>query len=311
MHSRKFLLPLALSAATLLAACNQGGDDAAKKAEATPTPAAAAAPADDSKVVATVNGSPITEDMLQMHLARLRQQPALAAMKDANLKKAALEALVNQQLLVQEAEKEGLDKKPEIVRELDQQRRALLGSTVLKEKLAATHFTDEQLKAEYDKLFATPEFEYKARHILLNSEKDAQDVIAQLKKGADFAKLAKEKSIGPSKSSGGELGWVSPKQVVPEFGAALATLDKGGITESPVKTQFGWHVIELEDKRKVPAPDFDKVKPQIQQKLQRQALTDYIDGLRKDAKVDIKADAAATDAAKTDAGDSDEDGDSK
>ncbi len=294
MQKRTYLLPLALSA-LLLAACNQQSNDSAKKESASPAPAATSsqmeesgkAPQDTSKVVATVNGAPITEDQLEMHLSRLRRQPALQGVSPAELKKASLEALVNQELLVQQAEKEGIDKRPDIIMELAQQRRGLLGNTLLRERLEASHFSDNQLKEEYGKLFATPTYEYKARHILLNSEQQARDVIAQLAKGANFAKLAKEKSIGPSKNSGGELGWISPKQVVPEFGAALATLDKGGYTKTPVKTQFGWHVIELEDKREVPPPPFEQVKPQLEQKLQRQALSDYIDRLRGKAKVDI------------------------
>ena len=131
--------------------------------------------------------------------------------------------------------------------------------------------SDESLKAEYERIKATiTGTEYKARHILVEKEAEARDIIARLKKDpGSFAKLAAEKSKDPgSKANGGDLGWFDPSGMVPEFGAAVSKLEKGKITETPVKTQFGYHVIQLEDSRPVEAPPFDEVKPELAQQLQ-------------------------------------------
>jgi peptidyl-prolyl cis-trans isomerase C len=157
--------------------------------------------------------------------------------------------------------------------------------------------SDESLKAEYERIKSTiTGTEYKARHILVEKEAEAGDIIARLKKdpGA-FAKLAAEKSKDPgSKANGGDLGWFDPRGMVPEFGAAVSKLEKGKITETPVKTQFGYHVIQLEDSRPVAAPPFDEVKPEIAQQLGQQNLKKQLDDLKAKAKIEmVEAPAAA------------------
>ena len=131
--------------------------------------------------------------------------------------------------------------------------------------------------------------EYKARHILTTTETEAQAVIAQLNKGANFATLAKEKSIDTSSAqNGGELGWFSPDQMVKPFADAVEKLKKGSYTQTPVHTQYGWHVILLQDVRAVQPPPFDEVKDQVRGIMQNRIIGEYIDGLRKKAKIQIE-----------------------
>jgi len=152
--------------------------------------------------------------------------------------------------------------------------------------------TDAEIRAEYDaKVAAAPKNEYRARHILVKAEDEAvaNDVIAKLGKGAKFDDLAKQYSIDPSKSQGGELGWFAPGSMAPEFSAAVMNLKKGDYTKSPVKTQFGWHVIQLEDTRPVTAPPYEQVKDRIAAMLKDKKLREYVEELRKQAKVEEKS----------------------
>ena len=149
--------------------------------------------------------------------------------------------------------------------------------------------TDEQLKKEYDAKIATANVtEYKASHILLKSQKDAEAVIKELDGGAVFSDVAKAKSTGPTGPDGGDLGWFKASQMVPPFAQALTQLQKGTYTKTPVQTQFGWHVILLEDTRKATPPKFEDVKPQLANMMRGQQINNYIEKLRKNAKVQIK-----------------------
>jgi peptidyl-prolyl cis-trans isomerase C len=150
--------------------------------------------------------------------------------------------------------------------------------------------TDARLKAAYDKYVkdAPPREEVKARHILVPTEAEAKAVIDQLKKGADFATLAKEKSTDPAaKSSGGDLGWFTKDQMVPEFADAAFKLKKGEFTETPVKTQFGWHVIKVEDQRTATTPTFEQAKPQLSQVVAREIVADKMKELKTSAKIEL------------------------
>ena len=148
--------------------------------------------------------------------------------------------------------------------------------------------TDADIKAEYDKFAASNGGkEFKARHILVEKEADAKAIIAQLKKGGKFEEIAKKSSKDPgSGANGGDLDWAAAGSYVPEFSEALAKLAKGKMTETPVKTQFGYHIIRLDDTREAALPKFDEVKPQIAQQLQQQKLAKYQEDLRAKAKVE-------------------------
>jgi len=150
--------------------------------------------------------------------------------------------------------------------------------------------SEADIKARYEKEVAAqpPEEEVKARHILVKTKEEAEDIIKQLDKGADFAKLAKEKSTGPSADKGGELGFFTKDQMVPEFSKAAFALKPGEYTKEPVKTQFGWHVIQVEDKRTTPPPPLDQVADQVKQVLMRERYFDVLKDARKNMKVDVK-----------------------
>lgn len=242
--------------------------------------------ADDSnKVVATVNGKPITQRTVDEYVKmRNSRQPNAPASQEQ-----VVNELVNSELLYQQALKEKLEKKPDIRHAIELQRKNVLITAALREYLEKHPISEAELKKEYDKRVAASNVEeYKARHILTKTEAEAKDIIAQLNKGADFAKLAKEKSIGPSAKQGGDLGWFTVDRMVPEFSAAVAKLKKGEYTKEPVKTQFGWHVIQLEDERKMEPPSFDQVKGQLANMLRNQQVHTYINELRNKAKIDIK-----------------------
>ncbi len=241
-----------------------------------------AAPASaEEKPVATVNGKPIPAILVDAYAKRRPGNPAEVKRDEL------VNELVAQELLVQDAVHRGIDKDPELQAEVEVLRRGLLAGRAVKAYLAEHPISDEAMQAEYKVLaprLATTEF--KARHILLKSEDEAKAVIAELKKGADFAELAKTKSIGPSSKSGGDLGWFSADQMVKPFSDAVAGMEKGKYSAEPVQTQFGWHVILLEDTRSTPAPTFDAVKDQLHTYMEQKATQAYLKDLESKAKVE-------------------------
>ncbi len=242
---------------------------------------------DTSAVLATVDGEPITEKAYDFFIARLRQpvHPDKAKAKELILKQ-----LVTQQLLVNYALDSKIDEELDVYLALARQRNALLiGAAQRKILKEFPSITEDQIKARYAKeVDATHKFAYKTSHIILASEADAKAVIADLDKGKGFAGLAKTKSKGPTKNKGGDLGWVQQGMVVPAFFEAVTKLKIGSYTKVPVKTQFGWHVIKVNDRRKVKIPPFDKVKADVARLIQQDMLAKKVDELKKKAKIDIK-----------------------
>ncbi len=285
-------LTLALGLSSLLAGCDQvptGNSDTS----ATSTPAAIN---DTSAVVATVNGAPITESVIELYQEQMQsRRPGAPA--DRNT---IIEEVINLELASQSGAKAGLDKDPRMQLQIDQQRRAVVATAAIQSHLDSNPVTDEELKKLYDEQVPKGS-EYKARHILLEDEENAKKLIVELDGGADFSELAKEHSTGPSGKSGGELGWFSPKQMVAPFSEAAAKLEKGSYTKEPVKTQFGWHIIILDDVRESTPPDFEQVKPQLQSFVQKQRVQDFISSLRQGASIEMKAAPAATEPATPDA----------
>ena len=201
-------------------------------------------------------------------------------------KEQLIEELINRELLYQEAEKKQLDKKPDVAPNLNFLRLSLLSQADIQDFIKNNPVTDEEVKAEYDKKVSGPDgTEYKARHILVKTEDEAKTVTEKLQKGGKFEELAKTHSTGPSKTKGGDLGWFNPSQMVPPFSEAVVALKKGEYTTTPVKTQFGWHVILLEDSRKKAPPAFDSVKARIRSSLQMQKVQKHIEELRKNATI--------------------------
>ena len=198
------------------------------------------------------------------------------------------DTLINREVLVQEAARKGLEKNPDVAMQIQLQRQEVLINAVLQDYAKTHPVTDEALKKEYEQIKAkNSDKEYKARHILVAKEDEAKEITAQLKKGASFEKIAAERSQDPgSKVQGGDLDWGPANRYVPPFAQALAKLKKGQTTEAPVQTQFGWHVIRLDDERPLKVPPFEQVKSQIQQQVQQQSINKFIAGLRGKAKIE-------------------------
>ena len=276
MHLIKSGILLA-SAASLLAlgACSAEKD------------AKTAAPASTEPAAATVNGTPLSQRTVDMVV---RQGAGSGRPDTPESRKNIIDNLTLQMVIAQEAVKSGLDKTPEVAEQIDAMKQSVLANAYVKDYIKNNPVTDDMLKAEYDRIKATiTGSEYKARHILVEKEADAKDIIARLKKdpGA-FAKLAMEKSKDTgSKAQGGDLGWFDTRSMVPEFGDAVSKLEKGKFTTEPVKTQFGYHVILLEDSKPIEAPPLEEVKPQLSQQLQQQNVMKQVDALKAKAKIEI------------------------
>lgn len=239
-----------------------------------------------SKPVAMVNGKPISEATFDMYVKmRNAQHPNQHVSRDQ-----IIQELVNSELIYQDAIKHGLQKDPDVELQIKLQRKNVLINAALRRELDQHPLSDAELKKEYDARVAHANVEeYKARHILTKTEAEAKGVIKKLNKGAKFADLAKKYSTDEgSAKNGGELGWFTARQMVPAFSDAVAKLKKGTYTKAPVKSQFGWHVIELENKRRMKPPAFEDVKGQIANILRNKQLKEYVDALRKTAKVDIE-----------------------
>lgn len=272
---------LAGTAAVLaLSACNNS------------TTSGSAAPSKDA-VAATVNGVAISNSRVEM---LLKQRAGQGAPETPEMRKQVIDQLVMPLILSQEAEKKGLDKNQETLDQIDLNRQNVLARAFVQDYMKNNPVTDEQIKAEYDKVKAEMSGnEYKARHILVKTEAEAKDIISKLKRDPKvFADLAKEKSMDPgSKVNGGDLGWFDPRSMVPEFGAAVAKLEKGKFTEEPVKSQFGFHVIMLEDSRPKEFPPMEQVKEQLKNQVQQKSFEKLIEDMKAKAKIDIVAAPAA------------------
>jgi len=255
---------------------------------------------DANPVLAKVNGSEIRQS--DVTLAEEELGPSLAQMDPATKKENVLSFLIDMKIVSKEAEdKKIADRDDFKIRLAFARSRLLMDNLLAVEGKAAT--TDENMKKVYEEAAKqiSGEQEVHARHILVETEDQAKKIEGELKKGADFAELAKKESKDPGASDGGDLGFFTKDQMVPEFSAAAFALEPGKISD-PVKTQFGWHVIKVEEKRTRKAPDFEQVKPQIETYVVRKAQADYVAKLRTAAKVerlDKTDDAAAKpDAAK-------------
>lgn len=241
-------------------------------------------PAFAENAVATVNGKPIKQSIYDYIV---KDATARGQKVDDNVREIIINKLVSSELVYQEAQRTGLDKQADFLAKEELARRELLVNAFLQEYVKKNPISEADTKAAYEQYKKElGEKEYSARHILVSTEAEAKDLIAQLGKGGDFAKLAKEKSKDPgSKEKGGDLGWFSLGGMVKPFSDAVAKLQKGGVSTEPVQTQFGWHVIKLEDTRTTQAPAYDKVKDGLQKQLQQRQLEKLLTDLRAKAKI--------------------------
>lgn len=236
--------------------------------------------------IATVNGKQIKQSIFDY----IAKDAAARGQKiDAQVKEAIVNKLVDSELVYQEAQKLGLDKQPDYLAREELSRRELLSNTYLQDFVKKNPISDADTKAAYEQYKKTyGDKEFSALHILVKTEAEAKDIIAQLGKGGNFAKIAKEKSMDTgSKEKGGDLGWFSPASMVKPFSDAVAGLQKGATSATPVQSQFGWHVIKLVDTRPAQPLAYDKVKEGLQKNLQQRNLEKMMADLRSKAKVDI------------------------
>jgi len=235
--------------------------------------------------VAIVNGKPVPKERVDMLQAQLTKagRPVSPEMQ-GQLK----DEVITREIFMQEAQKRGLDGSDDFKSQMELARQTILIRELFADYQKQNPVTDAEVKAEYDKFAAANSGkEYKARHILVEKEDEAKKIIADLKKGSKFEDLAKKMSKDPgSGKNGGDLDWANPSSYVPEFAEAMIKLKKGETTPAPVKSQFGWHVIRVDDIRDAQMPKFDEVKPQIAQQLQQQKLAQFQETLRKAAKVE-------------------------
>jgi peptidyl-prolyl cis-trans isomerase C len=258
----------------LLAACGKGQQAAAPPPavadKATPPP------------VAIVDGTPISRDAFDDYLKGLLRGKPIADVT-ADEKNQVLDQMINMQLIAAQAEKDGMDKDPEVATRIALLRTQILADAAAQKYVKANEPTDAELQAAYDS--ATDKTEYHASHILVPTKEKAEQLIKKLKGGAKFEDLAKTESTDNSKTNGGDLGWFTTAKMVKPFGDAVKGLKKGDFTAEPVQTQYGWHIIKLQDTRDAP---LDQMKAQLSNPIMQKKFQAYIDGLKKNAKIEKK-----------------------
>jgi len=274
-----------------------GASDAKKEAATAPE---LAPPAVDKPVAEKPAAPPKDYTIIRMGNEEIKNSDVLETWKglfpgsqspdfntfDEKIRQNVLRGIVSEHLIYAEATKTGVDKDPDVKKRIAQVTKQVIMQSFMEEK-AKDLVTDAQLKAAYaEKVAATKgKEEVKAKHILVPTEEDAKKIAADLKKGGDFDKIAKEKSTDKgSGANGGELGWFTKETMVPEFADAAFKMKKGEVSE-PVKSEFGWHIIMLEDRRPVQAPSFDDMKEKLRNELAGKAVQEYVEGLLKKANV--------------------------
>jgi peptidyl-prolyl cis-trans isomerase C len=266
-----------VAAVALLAACGK-----TQQAAAPPAPQKPAEPP-----VAVVNGTPISRTEYDIYVKGLLQgkkQELTPEQKDQ-----VLDEMISMELLAAQADKDGLEKNPDTAAQLAVLRMRVMADSEEQKYVKTLEPTDAELHAEYEIALASMDkTEYHARHILVAGKDQADGIIKKLKGGAKFEDLAKAQSIDGSKANGGDLGWFTLARMVKPFGDAVKGLKKGEYTPEPVQTQFGWHVIKLEDTRDVAPPPFEQVKTQLTNGVIRKKLQAYVADLKKTAKIEKK-----------------------
>jgi peptidyl-prolyl cis-trans isomerase C len=234
--------------------------------------------------VATVNGKAIPASKVEQIVKQVVAQGKQA--DSPQLREAIKRDLIAREVMIQEADKQGFSNRAEVKAALENARQSIVINAMLADYIRKNPVKDAEAKAEYDKYKAqVGDKEYHARHILVQTEEEAKAVIAKLKAGSKFEDLAKAQSKDGSAANGGDLDWASPANYVPEFSKAMVALQKGGVTDTPVKTQVGYHVIKLEDTRAAKIPAFEEVKQQVTESLQQRKLQQFREELMKKATI--------------------------
>jgi peptidyl-prolyl cis-trans isomerase C len=292
MMKTKILLA-AVCSAVLLTACNQTTEQGA--GTATPDSERSATVPDmnepsiselDDETLLTINGEAVTRTMYGLYYQdRMRGAPP-ESQNNPEMQMSLLNELSNIIIVSQDAERQGIQNRPEVAASIELLRAKLLTQITIQDFAGNYQPGEEDIQKAYqDEYAGKSDTEYKARHILVKAQDEATALIEKLDGGADFAELAKEHSTGPTGKDGGDLGWFDVAQMVKPFGDALKSMEKGKYSSAPVETQFGWHVILLEDTRQTEAPSLESVKEKIVNKLKQAALSDYMKGLRDSSKL--------------------------
>jgi len=272
-------LAIVAAFAMSVTACGKG------QQAATPAASDKAAPAAPAPV-ATIDGTPISRLQYDIYLKSLLQnRPATELTSEQRGQ--VLDEMINMQLLATQGTKDAVDKDPDVAGRLDVVRMRVLADAESQKYLKDKEPTDTELHAEYDSaISAMDKTEYHARHILVASKELADQAIKKIKGGAKFEDVAKAQSTDGSKANGGDLGWFTLTRMAKPFGDAVKNLKKGEMTQEPVQTQFGWHVIKLEDTRETTPPAFEQVKQQVNNGVIQKKLQAYVETLKKTAKID-------------------------
>jgi len=255
----------------------------APKGKAAAAPAAAAAPSSSGAPAAAMQSAPSGKDLFQKPQFdyMLKERLAAGQPDSPELRAAIRDELNTRELLAREAKKKGLDKQPDVKTQMDLAAQTVLVRAQVADWAKTNPISDAALHKEYDTIKSQlGDKEYHVRHILVDKEDEAKDIIASLQKGEKFEKLAERSKDPGSKANGCDLDWNAPANFVKPFSDAMVKLEKGKFTTQPVQTQFGWHVIKLDDVRDAKIPTFDEVKPQLTQRLQGQHLDEYFRDLR-------------------------------
>lgn len=232
-----------------------------------------------AETVTTINGVDIDSSVVDFYIQSRTQRPATQA--TAEQREALTKELTDIYLLATGKAAAKFRQDPRIQAQIELQSRSIVAQAVASEVIAGLPITEDEILAEYDvQVTQAPSEQFKARHILVETQGEANEIIAALDEGGDFQDLAKERSTGPSGPSGGDLGWFAPNQMVKPFADAVATMENGQYSSEPVQTQFGWHVILREDSRETEAPTLDSVRNQIRQSIQQRKFQEYLEGLR-------------------------------
>ena len=241
--------------------------------------------------IAIVNGKSVPKSRVDAFIKQIQAQAAAQNQQlPPDIETRVRDKVVMDEIFSQEAEKRGLAATPEYKQQMEQARQAVLLQALLGEYAKKNAVSDADIQAEYDKFKAQSSgTEYRARHILVEKEDEAKALIAQIKAGGNFEELAKKNSKDPgSGANGGDLDFAAPGSYVPEFSQAMVKLKKGEMTQEPVKSQFGYHIIKLDDTRQAQIPPLEEVKPQIKQRIEQQKLAAFRDEVRAKAKTDYK-----------------------
>jgi peptidyl-prolyl cis-trans isomerase C len=278
--------------ATLAACRPQTAPPASTNATSTASSPASTAPASTSGAqtapVAIVNGTPIEREYFDFYAKGLAGKNSVGEITPEQSAQ-ALDNLVRAQVIAQEAKKEGIDKEPATASLLQLSELNVLQQALSDRYLKDKKPTEQEVRAEYEtQVGLLPHQEYHVHHILIATEGFARKLIGELEKGANFSDLAKRESMDPSKTNGGDIGWLTPDRIMKPFADAMVALKKGEFTHKPVQTQYGWHIIRLEDVRDVTPPTFDQVRQRLEQVVQAKKFKAYTDGLMTHAKIEKK-----------------------